>query len=241
MTTAVDVLSGIVWRTCPIRASPSAGARSWLTRHDLLKGEGISHPQARTRFLVARALLRRTIAEARPDLGRTVLDIRTARSGRPTVVDVDPLLDPFLAPSLDPELENHLGLYLAVSHTRGLAAAAVSTVGPVGIDVEPLGRDDLPPAEIWLTPEEQEEHAGLPPARRRTQLLRLWVAKEAALKASDATQARLRRELAIRGSGEVDRVPTSEDDPGASMLGQVVWHEIEARFLVALASSVTGR
>lgn len=241
MTPAVDVSSGTVWRTCPIRSSPSAGARSWLTQRDLLRGEGISHPEARTRFLVARALLRRTIAEARPDLGWKVLDIRSARSGRPTVVDIDPLLDPFLAPNLDPELEDHLGLYLAVSHTRGLAAVAVSTVGPVGIDVEPLGRDGLPPAEIWLTPDEQEEHASLLPSRRRAQLLRLWVAKEAALKANDAAQALPRRELSIRRSGEVDRVPISEDDPEAWVIAEVVWHEIEARFLVALATSVTGR
>ena len=241
MTSAMDVSAGIVWRTCPIRASLSAGARAWLTRNDLIKGEGISHPQARTRFLVARALLRRTIAEARPDLGWAVLDIRTARSGRPTVVDVDPLLDPFLAPNLDPELEEHLGLYLAVSHTRGLAAVAVSTVRPVGIDVEPLERDDLPPARIWLTPQEQGEHSRLPPPRRREQLLRLWVAKEAALKACDATHARLRRELEVRGSGEVERVPTPEDDIERSAIGQVVWREVDARFLVAVAAAGVGR
>lgn len=241
MSPAVDVSTGIVWRTCPIRASPSAGARAWLTQHDLLKGEGISHPAARTRFLVARALLRRTIAEARPDLGWRVLDIRTARSGRPTVVDIDPELDPFLAPNLDPKLEDHLGLYLAVSHTRELAAVAVSSVTPVGIDVEPLGRADLPPAKIWLTPAEQDEYAELPPSRRRAQLLRLWVAKEAALKASDATRARLRRELGVRDSGEVERVPTSEGDAEPAVIGQVVWHEIDARFLLALASSATGR
>jgi phosphopantetheinyl transferase len=237
----VDPSPGIIWRTCPIHASPSADLWSWLTRKDLLDGAGISHPQARTRSLVARALLRRTIAEARPDLERTVLDIRATRSGRPVVVVGGPSPDPTLAPDLDPTLEDDLGLSLAVSHTRGLAAVAVSTVGPVGIDVEPLGRDDLPPAGIWLTPEEQLEHDGLPPQQQRALLLRLWVAKEAALKACDATSTLPRSELGVRSSGELHRVPNPEEETGTPPIGQVVWHEIEARFLLAITSSVTRR
>jgi phosphopantetheinyl transferase len=233
----VDASPGIIWRTCPIRASPDADAHRWLTRDDLLHGAGISHPRARTRFLAARSLLRRTIAEARPDLDPTVLGIRATRSGRPTVVVVDPPPDPTLGADLGPTPED-LGLSLAVSHTRGLAAVAVSTVGPVGIDVEPLGRDDLPPPASWLTPEERAEHDRLPPQDQRALLLRLWVAKEAALKASDATREPARRELRVSSCGEVARVPAATDGTEVRVVGRVGWHEVDARYLVALATPV---
>jgi phosphopantetheinyl transferase len=233
----VDASLGVIWRTCPIRASPDAAARRWLTRDDLLHGARISHPQARTRSLVARSLLRRTIAEARPDLDPTVLAIRAAPSGRPTVVVVDPPPDPSRGADLGPTRED-LGLSLAVSHTRGLAAVVVSTVGPVGIDVEPLGRHDLPPPAIWLTSEERADHDRLPPQDQRALLLRLWVAKEAALKAGDATLAPGRRELHVSSCGEVTRVPTAADGTEVRVVGRVGWREVDARYLVALASPV---
>jgi phosphopantetheinyl transferase len=237
-----EVLAGVVWRTCPIPRVPSLGTRSWLTQGDLRKGASISHPEARKRFLVARALLRRTIAEARPDLGWTAVEIRSAASGRPTAV-TDSLhgLGSVHGAALDPTfVPDHLDLYLSVSHTRGLAAVAVSTDAPVGIDVEPLGRGDLPKEEAWLTPEERERLTGSTRSQRLAQLLRLWVAKEAALKASDAMGARLHRELSISESGEVGGV-SGPDAPDRPVIGRVGWHEVDHRFLVAVSAYTAGR
>jgi len=72
------------------------------------------------------------------------------------------------------------GASVSLSHTRGLAVAAASTAGPVGVDAEPLtqtvfaGFDDVALA--------RDEAAALAPDDA-TGRLRAWVRKEAVLKA----------------------------------------------------------
>ena len=84
---------------------------------------------------------------------------------------------PELAPS-------HHGLYFNLSHCDGLALVATCNEGPVGIDLEPLERaPELLECEATFC--HPDEIRGLPAdadARSR-QLLRIWTAKEAILKA----------------------------------------------------------
>lgn len=76
------------------------------------------------------------------------------------------------------------GLHFNLSHTNCLAILAISTAGPVGVDLEPMDRaaDLLECESSFCHP---LEIAGLPddPAVRQDLLLQLWTMKEAVLKA----------------------------------------------------------
>jgi len=76
------------------------------------------------------------------------------------------------------------GLDFNLTHSGGLAALLVSTVGSVGIDMEPLqrGYDLLECAASFCHPDEINQ---LPLDRetRAMELIQLWTAKEALLKA----------------------------------------------------------
>jgi 4'-phosphopantetheinyl transferase len=73
---------------------------------------------------------------------------------------------------------------VSISHTRGLAAAAVSTCGPVGVDIEPVR--PLPAQRLairWFSSEEAAWLAGLPTKQAEESFLALWTQKEAVAKA----------------------------------------------------------
>lgn len=82
------------------------------------------------------------------------------------------------SPSGRPEVAGGAGPWGSISHTADLVVAAVSTVGPIGVDAERLDRVPLPPARLWLAPAERrtgrEDHGAL---------VRRWTAKEAVAKA----------------------------------------------------------
>jgi 4'-phosphopantetheinyl transferase len=174
----------VVWRCRPIGDEPSACDWAALSDADLARAAGLTHPTVMTRFVVSRALLRETLGRLRPDLrvgpegAADLVDLAVHPSGRLRVVD-------------------HPDLAVSLSHTVGLATAAVSDAGPVGIDVEPMGRTDLPPPASWLTPQECDELAHAEAHLRRLALLHLWVAKEAALKAAPGPGIACRRRIRI--------------------------------------------
>lgn len=74
----------------------------------------------------------------------------------------------------------------SISHCAGACLAVVGLARDyrgLGLDIEPL---HALPAELWSTilrPEEQREINALPPAQQGLQVLRIFVAKEAAYKA----------------------------------------------------------
>ena len=75
-------------------------------------------------------------------------------------------------------------LHFSISHCEDLALLAVSVDGPVGVDLDPLGRAaELGGCESTFC--HPEEIAALPanPDDRHRSLLELWTAKEALLKA----------------------------------------------------------
>lgn len=76
-------------------------------------------------------------------------------------------------------------LHTSLSHGDDAIAIALSAVGPIGVDVEPVGRAQgmAELAERIAHPRELQALASLDGPARDAALLRLWVRKEALLKA----------------------------------------------------------
>jgi 4'-phosphopantetheinyl transferase len=78
------------------------------------------------------------------------------------------------------------GLWLGVSHSRGVVAAAATEAGPVGLDVERIR--EVPRAERiadrWFREGERRQLHTLEGAARARRFLELWTLKEAQLKAT---------------------------------------------------------
>jgi phosphopantetheinyl transferase len=207
---------GPLWRTRSVVTARVGGRRSPLSSGELARAAAISHPAARARFVAGRTLLRELLAEARPILAEEGIELVVEHSGRLLVV-------------------GHDDLQVSVSHTHGLVAAATWCHGPVGIDVEPLGRAGLPPGETWLTLGEQHRLAELAAEDRREWLLRRWVAKEAVLKAVPSRTVP-RRCIEVAADG---RHAVTVDEAGVPELANQTltlhWHVIADRHLLALA------
>jgi phosphopantetheinyl transferase len=206
----------VLARTRPVdeRSPPHDGALAGLGADERARARAIGDPRARARFVAGRQLLRDTLAELRPPL-RHVDDLFDIdRTGRVHV-------------------GGHPDLAVSISHTRGLVAVAVATDGPVGIDVEPTGRGELPPPAAWLGERERRWAAACPEALRRAWLLQRWVAKEAVLKLGGPAGTVTRRGIEVHAqTGETARVSrTLQGD----ILAVVRWQVVPAGYLVALA------
>src|SRR5262249_29679294 len=136
---------------------------------------GRFHREAdRRRAVVSRALLRTTLSRYAPV---DPADWRFERGpfGRPQIARPGAHGPPFV-----------------LSHTRELAACAVTDGAAVGVDVEPLGREvgDLLEADSILSENEIESLRRLPPRARAERFLELWTLKEAYAKALGTGLAR---------------------------------------------------
>jgi 4'-phosphopantetheinyl transferase len=133
----------------------------------------------RTRFALAAALLRLTIA---------------ARTGTaPEAVEVDRTCPTCGKPHGRPRLPGG-GLHLSVTHSGACAAVAVTQAGPVGVDVEALRAFDHERLlEEVLAP---QEHAAVTGTEA---FLKIWTRKEAVLKATGAGLTIPMHELAVTG------------------------------------------
>jgi 4'-phosphopantetheinyl transferase len=80
------------------------------------------------------------------------------------------------------------GVHVSVSHSAGAVAVAVGTSGPVGVDVEEIGRHDQAElerlADEVLAPEERAELTRLPGRDRAAAFTTYWTRKEALVKAT---------------------------------------------------------
>ncbi len=88
-------------------------------------------------------------------------------------------------PALAPALMAAHGLHFSLSHAGGAAVCAVTRIGEVGVDIEPLDSsiDTNALAAIALSEEERAMTAALDAQARRERFLTLWTLKEAYLKA----------------------------------------------------------
>jgi len=125
----------------------------------------------RGRFVIRRALLRELLGHY---LDRSAPNIAFSygRSGKPSMADVDG------RPPLD----------FTVSHSDGLAVYALTSTGPIGVDVERLQtiRDLEAVATRVLGAAELDGLMALPPDERTGGFLARWTCKEALLKATGA-------------------------------------------------------
>ncbi|MEO3813668.1 4'-phosphopantetheinyl transferase superfamily protein [Sphaerisporangium sp. B11E5] len=126
----------------------------------------------RRRFLTACLLLRMTAA-AHLDLA-------------PHQVHIDRRCPDCGKPHGKPHIVHPAGpLHASVSHSGDRIAVALSTAGPIGVDVEQV--PDAPVNELIrsaLTPAEQDIVRSLPEQHQHAAFTRMWVIKEAVLKAT---------------------------------------------------------
>ena len=124
----------------------------------------------RARFVAAHALLRIMVGR---HVGRApqqvVLDLTCPRCGRPHG---------------PPRLVDEV-VHLSLAHAGCRVLVAVSTVGPVGVDVDTEAAAAFPGFDdVALAPSERSVIARLPPGRRDAARVPAWVRKEAVLKAT---------------------------------------------------------
>lgn len=145
----------------PPAAGPAAphAFPATLSPAELSRAASFKFQNDATRWACWRASLREVLSSA---LGLSPADVP---------LDSTPFGKPFLPPP-------HDWLQFNLSHCNELALIALTTDGPVGIDIEPVSRaNDLPEcASSFCHPEE------LVPASNPGSLLDLWTAKEALLK-----------------------------------------------------------
>ncbi|MEN0013511.1 MAG: 4'-phosphopantetheinyl transferase superfamily protein [Solirubrobacteraceae bacterium] len=152
---------------------------AWCSRARPLDEDSLSSLSPRERARVDR--LHRDDDRERSALGRVLL---RAALGRRLGVDPGSVeLDWEHGPSLDPR---H-GVWASMAHSRDGVTVAVSTAGPVGVDLESFERaHDLhrQVRERVFTQRERDDLAALPQERRGVAAVELWTVKEAVLKAA---------------------------------------------------------
>ena len=109
-----------------------------------------------------------------------------------TCLDIEPVTAPLVRDALGCPRVPGTGISTSLSHSGGGFAVAVSTAGPVGVDIEPADRAGVMPeiADRVAHPEEMAAFSRLSPAMSSRALLELWVRKEALLKAAGTGMAR---------------------------------------------------
>lgn len=137
-----------------------------LAADELARASRFYFSRDRTRFIVARALLRR------------ILSLYTHRPPESLRFVYGPRGKPSLA-------ERGFELEFNLAHSRGLALYAVTRGGPVGVDVEYI-RPELAAeriAERFFSAEETAALRALPRQEQSAAFFRCWTRKEALLKA----------------------------------------------------------
>jgi 4'-phosphopantetheinyl transferase len=124
--------------------------------------------QDRCAFAVTRAALRCLLSD---EIGISPYDLRLVRNawGKPLLA----------------QAQHRPGLDFSVSHAGGLSVIAISSAGPVGIDIERhhrVSEMDRIAAQVFDEPTALSLDR-LPPSRRAETFRRLWTAGEACLKA----------------------------------------------------------
>ncbi len=139
----------------------------------------MTHPATAEGFLAARWLLRNLLSDVVPSVAPTAWRFTLGANGKP-LCDVAASGVPADGPA---------ALHINVTHTDGLAAAAVSPDVAVGVDAENTTRvanvDRL--IARYFAPEEQAWLGDLDEADRRRRFFDVWTLKEAAIKMDGGT------------------------------------------------------
>lgn len=161
-----------VWWADP-RNRPEDTLISSLDKSELARAERYHHEDDRRRFLTACWLLRTQVAaELGTDPADVPIDRRCPDCGKPHG-------KPRVRTG---ETED---LHVSVSHSADRIAVALTAVSPVGVDVEQI--PDVPIDELAgsaLSPGERAMLRWMPRHHQHAGFTRMWVCKEAALKAT---------------------------------------------------------
>jgi 4'-phosphopantetheinyl transferase len=154
-------------------------ARSLLSPAELDRAARFRFAQDRDRFIRARAFLRSVLGQA---TGDDPARLRLSEG-------------PFGKPALDGG-----AIDFNLSHSGDLAVVALSSRGPVGVDVEFLDRrvDVEGLGRVCFTDEENAVIAALPPALRPARFFGFWTAKEARMKLTGEGMSLPPRSIALR-------------------------------------------
>lgn len=151
---------------------------SSLAPAERARAEGIAALAARARYVAGRILLRRVLGGM---LGVPPSEVPLSGGGGRVRVEVD-------------------DCFVSISHADSFVAVAVSSAGPVGVDVETADRAaDRVPA-IALSPQKLEAVSSL--VEPRLAPVGVWVAQEAAVKADGIGLAYPLADVAIDPSAE---------------------------------------
>ncbi|MED5018399.1 4'-phosphopantetheinyl transferase superfamily protein [Paenibacillus chibensis] len=82
-----------------------------------------------------------------------------------------------------PSLKGYPNFHFNVSHAGDWVVCAVSTEGPIGVDVERIGKAEPEVAHMCFSHKEYEEWRGLPDRMRDESFYERWTLKESYLKA----------------------------------------------------------
>jgi 4'-phosphopantetheinyl transferase len=155
---------------------------SVLTAEERDRAKRLARPEDQRRAAASRALLRVQVGQML-DRDPASLVIVTGPHGKPMLAD--------------------RALSFNVSHSADRFVIAASRLFEVGVDIEHLAleRDVDAAARFALDTDEKAALDALPAERRKLGFLRMWTAKEAALKALGVGFKRPMRELAIDRGG----------------------------------------
>jgi phosphopantetheinyl transferase (holo-ACP synthase) len=171
----------------------------------------IRHPDARVRFVTAHATLRRLLAELL-DADPTTFRITADRRGRPGGIS---------------------GWSISLAHTHDAVVVAAGREVEVGVDIERLDRERVPPVERWCTSAEVSA-CRVRGAGARGLTMRLWTGKEALAKAAGIGMRMPFREWEVLRTSVGDPRPWA--DPTAPATGTVRWLDLSTPHAIALAT-----
>lgn len=167
MTKHVSGNSATIWTASTAQALGLTSAAANLRKEENAQARRLKQAPDRDRFLAARALLRHALSDALN--GEIVPAQWRYREG--------PNAKPMMAPDL-PQLEFNL------SHSGYCVAVAVSTSGPIGVDIERVVPDDrLEIVSDALSTRELKHLSRLPEDWQWETFLQYWTLKEACAKA----------------------------------------------------------
>ncbi|MGD9670447.1 MAG: 4'-phosphopantetheinyl transferase superfamily protein [Hyphomicrobiaceae bacterium] len=179
----------------------SAAALSPLTVADYLEFSHIEHIGSRNRSLMTRAALRRALSEVTQGALAPSQWVFTR--------------DCFGKPGLDPSCPQ---VHFSCSHAEGVSVVAVSTRGPVGIDIaNATTAFDLSLTDLFLSPAETRslgDYSDNSPMKRQA-FCRFWALKEAYLKMNGYALSERVREFEFDPvKDQLSLKPAGEKGPG---------------------------
>lgn len=198
---AVDIGMVDVWG-CSLEGSEAVRQRCamWLTEDERARASRFIRADDQTRFTLAHGCLRVILARymgMKPD----ELRFQVGSTGKPAL--------------LVPPSGSH-GLQFNLSHAHGRMLIAVAKGREVGVDLEQV-RDSGEPlklAERFYTPAESRWIKSRPASDHAVQFYRLWVAKEAFVKAQGTGIASLQRCEILPSSSRVPVGSTANTQQG---------------------------